>query len=169
MLSSRLLRERFPLLPVRPLSSTAMAQPHKVAAMVSEGLTPAQIARQLQISHATVLGYLDRAVGEGLLKRSDIYFTLSPESRKSTSIREDKEVVSRFGGAVLGDMYEHLREIETALHERIRLALERQYGSEEKEWWAKGVPQNVRMDCQTLRERDTDRPPIPLHKPCTPA
>ena len=107
--------------------------------MVSEGLTPAQIARQLRVTHASVLGYLDRAVGEGLVKRSDIYFTLSPESRESTATREDKEVVSRFGGAVLGDMYEHLREIETTLHKRIRLALERQYGSEEKEWWAQGV------------------------------
>lgn len=148
--------------PTRALSSTAMAQPHKVAAMISEGLTPAQVAGQLQVSHATVLGYLDRAVGEGLLKRSDIYFTLSPESRESSSTREDREVVNRFGGAVLGDMYEHLREIETTLHKRIRLALERQYGSEENEWWAQGVPQNVRTDCQTLRERDPDR----LHPYC---
>lgn len=54
-----------------------MGRPRDVAERVRKGLTPTEIASQLGVTIETVVGYLHRAIGEGLLRRSDIYFSAS--------------------------------------------------------------------------------------------
>jgi hypothetical protein len=120
------------------------------------GLSPDRIADEMGISLSTVLGYLDQMVGEGVIRRSDIYFSLSEEERKNPAAWEHAEIVERYGNArdALGDMYEELRDIETSLHGRIRDVLVERHGPEESGWWRRGVPINVRKKCVERREED---------------
>lgn len=136
-----------------------VGRPEEVAWMTLEGLTPQEIADDLGLALSSTLNYLERAVGKGMLRRSDVYFTLTPEVRASPATRGDAEVVALFGGnaRVLGDLYEDLRTLETELHERIRRSLEREYGAGELGWWSRGVPENVRKKCQERREEDPNR------------
>jgi hypothetical protein len=134
-----------------------LGRPDEVAARTREGLTPSEIALDLRLSFSSVLGYLETAVGRGLVRRSDVFFTLSPETRQQPSTHEDKEVISRFGDAAMGDLYADPRVLEMTLHERIRSELEIHYGREEAEWCVNGVPRRVREECSQSRERDPSR------------
>src|SRR6266536_5192299 len=102
-----------------------MGRPEEVAEMISRGLTPTEIARDLDVSSSAVLGYLQTAVGKGLIRRSDIYFTLRLETRPSPTTREDNQVVARFGSVAdaMGDMYADLAHIEVSLPSKIRLGV----------------------------------------------
>lgn len=73
--------------------------------------------------------------------------------------REDLAVylTLRDARVALGDMYEMVRDIELALHDRIREAFVREYGDEH--WWREGVPANVRAECAALYEHDPDPAP----------
>ena len=53
-----------------------MAASDVCAEALRRGLTPSEIATQQGLPLASVLGYLDRAVGEGMLARSEIYFAM---------------------------------------------------------------------------------------------
>src|SRR5690606_15874650 len=55
------------------------------------------------------------------------------------------------------DMYEMVRDIELALHDRIRAAFVKEYG--EDHWWREGIPANVRAECAALYEHDPDPAP----------
>jgi hypothetical protein len=136
-----------------------MGRPEEVAALVLEGRAPAQIAAELGISYSTTLDYLERAVAKGILRRSDVIFTLPAASRSSPATREDRELLDRFGSVAhaLGDLYEILRGLETSLHSRVREALESSYGTGENGWWVQGVPASVRKKCQSRREDDPSR------------
>ena len=57
----------------------------------------------------------------------------------------------------LGDMYEMVRDVELALHERIRGAFVEAFG--EEKWWREGVPATVRAECAALYEHDPDPAP----------
>jgi hypothetical protein len=130
-----------------------------VAELIRTGLTPEQIAGELGLTLESVVGYLNRAVGEGLLRRSDIYFSVPRERRGS-----DGTLGLWYSDPAhaLGDMYEDLRRIEITLHEKIRNALIRRYGEDEAGWWRQGVPEGVRVKCQERRERDRDDPCQPF-------
>jgi hypothetical protein len=136
-----------------------MGRPEEVANLVRQGKTPAEIARELQVSVTSVVPYLHRAVGEGLLRRSDIYFCVPAERRGSDSTLKKWFSSPRHA---LGDMYEDLRCIELELHKRIRNRLIREYGDGESGWWRKGVPKKVRGKCLERRERDSDDPCEPF-------
>src|SRR5436853_7542293 len=97
-----------------------MGRPWDVAELVKSGLTPIEIARRLGVTVESVAGYLHRAVGEGLLRRSDIYFSVPRERRGSDRMLQ---LWYSDPAHALGDMYEDLRRIETALHRQIREAL----------------------------------------------
>jgi len=56
----------------------------------------------------------------------------------------------------LGDMYEWIYEIEVELHKYIRWILLLAHGDDEAGWWKHGVPEQVRIACQTARESDPD-------------
>jgi hypothetical protein len=132
-----------------------MGRSSDVAELVRRGLTPTEIAKELGVTVVSVAGYLHRAVGEGLLRRSDIYFSVAKDRRSSDLTL--KQWYSEPAHA-LGDMYEDLRCIETTLHEKIREALIRRFGDTESGWWRQGVPESVRLKCQERREKDTDEP-----------
>jgi len=124
--------------------------------MISRGLTPSEIARDLDVSSSSILGYLQTAVGKGLIRRSDIYFTLRLETRPSPTTREDDQVVAHFGSVAdaMGDMYADLAHIEVSLHSKIRFALEQAYGSGKREWWLR-LPLEVRNKCNERCEEDS--------------
>lgn len=132
-----------------------MGRPHEVASLLKAGLDPVQIAARLGISDKSVFDYLHRAVGEGLLRRSDIYFAVPPERR--SSYRLLLEPYSDHSAA-LGDMYLDLRRLEINLHRQIQQSLVVRYGDDEKGWWRQGVPETVRLKCQERREKDPEEP-----------
>jgi hypothetical protein len=109
------------------------------------------------VSAATVAGYLYNQVGEGLIRRSDILFSIDPRTRAgiesliselgtsnwvrvtiaakrlADSINLDDLYIYlqlRDARVAFGDMYEFLRSIELALHALVRTMLEAEYGSE---------------------------------------
>jgi predicted transcriptional regulator len=61
--------------------------------------------------------------------------------------------------AVLADMYELLRIIETNLHRKIREALVEKYGQDD--WWRKGLPAKIRKELHSPHEDD----PEPAREP----
>jgi hypothetical protein len=132
-----------------------MGRPRDVAALVRQGKTPAEIAAQLNVTINSVVGYIHRAVGEGLLRRSDVYFSVAQVRRKSDRTLGHWYIDPRHA---LGDMYEDIRRIESTVHDRIREALVREYGDGESGWWRQGVPEKVRVKCQERRERDVEDP-----------
>lgn len=149
--------------------------------LLLQGKSPSEIARELRIPLGVILNQLYRAVGQGLLRRSDILFSIDPHVRQAveTAIsaiggsetrrlrrelaksgvqvsREDLDVYLRLRDSRvdLGDMYEFVREIELRLHDYIRTSLIAEYG--EENWWRKGVPLPVREDCAVMNERDAE-------------
>lgn len=50
--------------------------------------------------------------------------------------------------------YRYIIKFETELHQFIRRMLEEEYGYDEKEWWVKGIPYQIRVDCSKKREED---------------
>jgi hypothetical protein len=58
-----------------------MARKHEAVKLLREGLSPSAIARTLETSVKTVLGYLYNQIGEGRIHRSDILFSIRPELR----------------------------------------------------------------------------------------
>jgi hypothetical protein len=125
---------------------------------LKQGMSPFEIARKLRVSELTVIDYLQRHVGEGSLRRSDIYFSFTSEDRKPDASAGIRKIVSLFEDAAtaFGDMYSDIREIEVSMHAAIRDRLVAVHGSEEKQWWRCGVPSAVRVKCQERRELDTD-------------
>lgn len=121
------------------------------ARLLKEGLDPQGIADRLGISLSSTLSYLDRAVGEGLIRRSDIYFAFPPGARNLSAAK-------KYGTAAiaLGDLYDDVRQIEVGLHKMVREVLMRQFGDGESGWWRQGVPEAVRVKCQERREREQD-------------
>ena len=136
-----------------------MGRPKEVAELVMTGKTPAEIAAQMGLTVSSVEGYLHRAVGEGLLRRSDIYFSVPPERRHSDPTIRQWYSDPRLA---LGDMYEDIRRIEIALHDKVREALVHRHGDGESGWWRQGVPERVRVKCQERRETDQDDPGEPF-------
>ena len=131
-----------------------MGRVQQTAGLIKEGLNPEEIANQFGVGLDTVLGYLDRAVGEGVLRRSDIYFSFTPEQRAANRGYLESYADARHA---LGDMYEDVRRIELKLHTIIRSTLTSEFGDGEL-WWRGGVPQAIRVKCQTRREEDPDAP-----------
>lgn len=58
-----------------------MARKHDAAKLLQSGLSPSQIAAQMGISLGTVISYLHIQVGEGVLQRSDIIFSIDASIR----------------------------------------------------------------------------------------
>jgi hypothetical protein len=132
-----------------------MGRVQQTARLIKEGCDPLQIANEFGVTLETVLGYLDRAVGEGVLRRSDIYFSFTPEQRAANRGYLELYADARHA---LGDMYEDVRRIELKLHTIIGSTLVSEFGDGELGWWRQGVPQPIRVKCQTRREEDPDEP-----------
>jgi hypothetical protein len=161
-----------------------------VQQLFRQGLDPMQISQARGTTVETTVGYLEHLVGRGLLRRSDVLFSITRERRepitrlldsgrfrdawlsplKKALVRnghdttwEELRVVVAFYDAAspYGDMYEDLRSIECELHRLLRHILEEHFGFDETGWWRKGVPLDVRQECQSRREQD----PYPAAEP----
>lgn len=81
---------------------------------------------------------------------------------KTSLSRDDLKIYLKLRQSpiALGDMYEHLREIEVKLHEAIKFILMNEYGDgdwrERNSWWRKGIPANIRAECDRAWEEDEE-------------
>ena len=153
-------------------------------ALLSEGLSPSQIADQCAVPTCSVIQQLSVAVNKGQVLRSDVLSTLlSKEWRVMADILADHPdgspericdlLISAFEYATdvdelklylayrkkpirAGDIYGLLYEIERTLHELVRTVLVREHGPQETEWWGQGVPEKVRVACAQAREQDAE-------------
>ena len=157
----------------------------EVLVMLKGGMKPGEIARERAVTLVTILGYLDQLVGRGLLRRSDILFSIPAETRqpilkklsdgRSQSVpaimgrlermgvivdQEDIIVIQKYHDAryALGEIYEDIRIIEIGLHSLIRTSLEEKFGSGELGWWRQGIPKEIRVKCQQRREEEEGDP-----------
>ena len=152
-----------------------MAAREETLELFKQGLTPSEISRRRRVSIRTTLPYLNELVGRGRIRRSDIYFSISSEQRRSvladfeesrltrasfiSDLRkrghhdraDEAEVVLEYCDArtAFGDMYQDLRSVELALHDVVRRALESVGAS----WWQM-VPPSVRSECERRRAQD---------------
>jgi hypothetical protein len=132
------------------------------------------------ISVKSVVQYFCTQVGEGSLRRSDVLFSISKDDRdafeegiqaagpREADVRDwlqrnrpnvnDEDLVAylvvRDARIALGDMYELLSGFEKGLHSYVRLKLIEEYGDDR--WWRDGVPEGIRAECASLRERDVE-------------
>jgi hypothetical protein len=139
-----------------------MGRPEEVARSLKEGKSPGMIAEILGVSHTSVMGYLYRALGQGLILKSHILFVIERlKAAGETLGYDDLQVHAQLtkSGVASDDMRTLVSGLEVALHRKIREVLVQAYGPED--WWRKGVPESVRVDCVTLRERDPEPAPEP--------
>ena len=55
------------------------------ALLIKDGATPAEIAKQLSISPKSVIQYLDVAIGQSLISRSDVFLNI--EERLTSTLK----------------------------------------------------------------------------------
>jgi hypothetical protein len=149
--------------------------------LLHQGHSPREIANIKGVNIKTTLAYLNELVGKGMLRRSDIFFSIKKEIRspiisltsnghpkdawkiqrslKNQGIDlylDDIDIVIKYGDSrcTLGDMYEDICSIETYLHKIIRKELQSAYGEGELGWWRQGIPVETRKNCQARREED---------------
>jgi hypothetical protein len=154
----------------------------QIAAQVSEGCRPAEIARNLRIPLSEVTNQLAVAILLGHIRRTDVLLTFPEEWRTIMEpLEADAEPMStaalhcllesdgsNIDGAevdilwhlhrskcLYGDMYELLSDLERTLHQRVRSCLEEKYSQSERAWWWK-VPLPVRLACVAAREKAED-------------
>ena len=153
-----------------------MARKNEAAELLIKGYSIPEIASKMGISPISVTLYLCTVVGEGQIRRSDIFFSLSPDKRKVIGVshgcqiyqiekilkskgyetcREELDIFLRLRkqGALLGDMYDYIREIEMILHDMIKRILKAEY---KENWWRKGIPLSVRKECVARKEEDEE-------------
>lgn len=156
-----------------------MARAHEAAELLKSGSPPWAIAQKWSVSHETVVQYLYRAVGLGLISRSEIFYSIDKsmadlveqwiadhslrnridlelplKQQQVTGMLWDSLLYFDLREAPLADMYESLCRLERFLHGYIRDELRRGFGP--KDWWRKGIPLGVRKDCKTRHEEDPE-------------
>jgi predicted transcriptional regulator len=162
-----------------------MARRQEAASLLKQGLSPREIAAEMKVTLETVIQYLYHQIGEGKIRRSDVVFSIDPRTRRhvesiiaelqtenpmkivsavkksDSSIKtDDLYAYLQFRDArlALGDMYEIIRDIELTLHDAMRRMLYVELG---ESWWRNGVPEQIRVECQTGLEKD----PEPAEEP----
>lgn len=167
---------------------------------VSELLSPAGIAKRLQISTADAINCLFISIGKGVISKSDLFFLLDdkykdcrnhlvgfmnlPPQKLRSRLRavmatnrndllnfpDDCDIfelelyVSYLKRPVyVDDMFFFLTELERMLHSKTECVLKQEFGDKESEWWKRGVPQAVRLNCSQARESDDESVDHPYH------
>lgn len=150
-----------------------MARRHQARDYLLEGLSPEQISRRMGISLSSVRQYLCTVLGEGELLRTDIAFSIEKAQRDAienalfkTNLRYNKKIhsrltVKRTSHEVISlylltrdprpDLYNLIGRIELLLHDLVKRVLMAVHGDD---WWRKGIPERVRIECQARREQD---------------
>lgn len=160
----------------------------EVLQLFLNGRTPGEIAAERGTAISDTIRTLEQLIGQGLLRRSDVLFTVPAERREIvrrelllTSSRDQRAIQRKLLAeghdvplsevytvvafhsidAAYGDMYEDVRTIEVELHWLLRRLLEEEYGDGELGWWRKGIPETVRTELARRREADDDPAPEP--------
>jgi hypothetical protein len=154
---------------------------HDATDLVRAGYPLDEIARVLKQPLFKVIQDLRLQAGEGDIKRSEIFYAISPEKRAALEalVQEfgtsDPKTLQKpaaakgFGwhevdlycrlrdpSVFRGDLYEYLADTEVALHRMVRQTLIEAFGEGEREWWRNGVPAEIRKRCVQTREDDPD-------------
>lgn len=155
--------------------------------LLRNGYSPSKISREMDITSISVMQYLLYQIGEGEIRRSDVIFTIDPTIRnqiegliateadkfypsdiikkmKSSGASIDTDDAAAYldlrnARLAFGDMYEYIRESELTIHTVVKWTLIAKYGMEN--WWRKGVPETIRGDLASEREKD----PMPAAEP----
>jgi hypothetical protein len=163
-----------------------VGRPDDVARLTKQGRTPSQIAADLGgLNINSVKGYLSRAIGEGHMRMSDVFFALQDQAgtqiepflreNPGASFWEIRNHVHEHGsqlewddlqlylqlraqGVAWGDLYAMLAQLERTIHARVRVALIERFGPDEKQWWDKGVPEQIREHCERRRSESREQP-----------
>ncbi|MGA3192536.1 MAG: helix-turn-helix domain-containing protein [Candidatus Bathyarchaeia archaeon] len=157
-----------------------MARRHEAVEWLRKGYSPSEIAKKMNVTVSTVMNYLYNQVGEGNIRRSDIVFAMDEKKRDAieaiiskygtsswhkiyrkierTGVSMDKDdliiyLKLRDARVAFGDMYEFIRDIEVNLHDLVKSTLLSEYS---EDWWRKGVPKQIRVECATSREEDPE-------------
>jgi len=156
-------------------------RPHQVTQLIREGLSPRDIAALLGITTMAVNKHLYTAMQDGLLKRSELLFAI-PATERAEFEKYIQQIHFFHQGEIMnaaatdghpldphhlrpylkvrsvrlssGDMYELLLSVEVSLHQEIKALLQAEYGP--VEWWRKGVPSDVRVECAKRHEEDDE-------------
>lgn len=158
-----------------------MDQTERILGLVSEGIIPSLIAKQVQLNPEQVIQVISKAVSEGKLRRSDVLAAFDKDWRGLVDNFADSEkqfpsekmslVLQMFDmphdipelelylsyrvlRATASDTYQILSDLERTLHALIKTALVKHFQSSDSGWWAQGVPQQVRVSCAGSRELD---------------
>jgi hypothetical protein len=149
------------------------------ACKVIEGLGPAQIAQSWKLSTRDAIEVIYIAIGEGLIRQSDVLFALTPvfgphlhsclDSKPTTlstllrvlKVEHDRDELELYlrlqkRRVYIHDTFELLTDLERKLHREIRSRLREKLGGAEAAWWGRGVPESVRRSCAATREHESD-------------
>jgi hypothetical protein len=159
-----------------------MARRHQARDYLLQGLTPERIAGRMGISLSSVRQYLCTVLGEGELLRTDITFSIEKTHRKvieegilkvnlhdhgaiysklhRTRRRPPQEVISLYllTRDPRPDLYDLICRIDVLLHRLVKRVLLAAHG---EDWWRKGIPERIRIECQARREQDETPVPDP--------
>lgn len=144
-----------------------MGQPENAARLTREGRTPSQLCVDLTnkpkpLNMNSVLSYLSRAIGDGQIRWSDVFFSINNSRAEDGRFldSDDSWIFFRLlrEHVVWGDVYSLLASIEKTLHYRVRAALKEHLGDEDKNWWYEGIPDRVRHRCSERRSTSGDQP-----------
>ena len=154
----------------------------QAANLIKSGISPLEVASELNQPTGKVAQMLLLQIGEGKLTYADVLFTITPnklteyeqalerfrdrsqfsliQSLRARGIGHDRakelELYLRCRDAVAGDMYLAIRRLEVGLHQFVRQVLEDAFPGKNDEWWRNGVPLGIRQRCAQIREEDED-------------
>ena len=160
-----------------------MARRDECRLLLLAGYNPVEIMAQMSLTRSTVMQYLYHQVGVGAIRRTDILHSI-PEDTRSDIEALIKELNTTYTGTLYiqalmkglkvsrdlleiymelrdnriarGDMYELISDVEATLHQFIKSILFLEYGPDEKGWWRKGIPAQIRAACAEARENDPE-------------
>ena len=156
-----------------------MTRIKQCAELIRAGRTPGQIQKQLGPPQDTISGYLDRAVGEGFITRSEILLNivdevtsagLDPLDPDFTKLPRDDHEISRNvliadflyfrardgANTLRSELLPTISSLEASLHYLVARVLSAHFNSSEDSWWDQGVPEPIRRACSRRREDDDD-------------
>jgi len=149
---------------------------------IKAGKTPEQISAVLGVSIGTVIGYVDRAIGERMISRSEVLLNIRDKLHQELSEDEQKRSVSVADmeamlsippldvGQVRGDLhyllkhgyrltlateiFQKLASLEQSLHSLVAMLLVFYFGQKDDSWWISGVPKHIRDACVRWQKAD---------------
>lgn len=153
----------------------------RIIGLVSEGLCPSRIAKELDLRVNEIITVIHTAISNGKLKRSDVIASFDKDWRGlvdtwadyGNPIAPDKMIAMlelldmphdvqelslyldyQKQHATLGDTYQLLSDLERMLHALFKSVLVKKFGAGDARWWAQCIPETVRISCAQNRERD---------------